>query len=297
MKTQRDIERILDQWFSDGPTVVPDRVIDVATDRIERQSQRPAWRLDWRQLAMNRTFMMATAVAAIAIVAILGYNLLPAGLAGVGGAGSTPTPSPSPIPIVDGPLAAGTYALNLASIPDSGLPSTFPKMIVTVPDGWTGSPGLIVKGIDDATHDPSMAVWPNVYLPTDEVYAHPCQWSGVPQIQPGPTVDGLASALAAVPLRNATTPVDVTVDGYNGKYLEWSVPDDIDFATCDKEDGEARFQSWTGRWQQGPGQVDRLWILDIDGARFVIDAFFLKETTEAERAELTKIMASIRFQP
>ena len=123
------------------------------------------------------------------------------------------------------------------------------------------------------------------------------QWSGVPRIQPGPTVDGLASALAAVPLRNATTPVDVTVDGYTGKYLEWSVPDAIDFATCDKEDGEARFQSWTGRWQQGPGQVDRLWILDIDGARLVMDAWYAKETTAVDRAELTQIMDSIRFEP
>ena len=38
MTQQRDIERLLDQWFSDGPTEAPDRVIDIVADRIERQS-------------------------------------------------------------------------------------------------------------------------------------------------------------------------------------------------------------------------------------------------------------------
>ena len=53
MTQQRDIERLLDQWFSDGPGQAPDRVVDIVTDRIERQSQRPAWRLQWRPLPMN----------------------------------------------------------------------------------------------------------------------------------------------------------------------------------------------------------------------------------------------------
>ena len=45
MTHERDIERILDHWFADGPDEAPDRVLDVVVDRIERQSQRPAWRL------------------------------------------------------------------------------------------------------------------------------------------------------------------------------------------------------------------------------------------------------------
>ena len=45
MTSERDIERILDLWFADGPTQAPDRVLDVVADRIGRQPQRPAWRL------------------------------------------------------------------------------------------------------------------------------------------------------------------------------------------------------------------------------------------------------------
>ena len=48
MNQRRDIERLLDHWFADGPTQAPDRVLDVVADRIERQPQRPAWRLHWR---------------------------------------------------------------------------------------------------------------------------------------------------------------------------------------------------------------------------------------------------------
>jgi hypothetical protein len=289
MTHERDIERLLDHWFSDGPTEAPDRVIDAVADRIGRESQRPAWRLDWRHTPMTPAIKFSAAIAAVVIVAIVGYNLLPRGSSGIGGQGATPsptsTPSPIPIPSGEGLLAAGTYALTLDE--------PFPKLIITLPDGWSGSSGMVAKEINDTT---VVNLITNASAPGDAVYAQPCQWSGT-EIQPGPTVDGFASALATVPLRNATTPVDVTVGGYQGKYLEWSVPNDVDLATCDKQDGEARFMSWTGRWQQAPGQVDRLWILDIDGTRLVMDAWFLKETTEADRAELTQIMDSIRFEP
>ena len=47
--------------------------------------------------------------------------------------------------------------------------------------------------------------------------------------RPGSDVDGLATALANQPLRNATDPRDIVLAGFRGKYLELSVPTDIDF--------------------------------------------------------------------
>jgi len=61
------------------------------------------------------------------------------------------------------------------------------------------------------------------------------------------------------------------------------------------------FESWTAsgwsseRWQQGPGQVDRIWILDVQGQRLVIDAGYMPSATTAERAELNCIVHSIRI--
>ncbi len=240
---------------------------------------------------MTTSFKAAAALAAVILAAVVGFNLM-GGSTGPGAPGPNPSPSPtaSPIPMPAGDLAPGTYAFT---IPYAAPALPFPKVILTLPAGWGRQNGVLgASGPGSGTL---------VFWQVDEVYAHPCQWNQ-PRIRPGPTVDGLATALAAVPLRNATTPVAVTVDGYVGKYLEWSVPDDADFATCDKESGTGYFKSWTAvdggdRYQQGPGQVDRLWILDVNGVRVVIDAHFAKVATEAERAELTQIVDSIRFEP
>ena len=122
------------------------------------------------------------------------------------------------------------------------------------------------------------------------LYGHPCKWQGT-LFDPGPTVDDLAAALVDIPLRNASQPIDVTLDGYAGKYVEWTVPTDIETdeqgnaVDCDTDGGEHFFESWIGdqsgwggdRYHQGPGQVDPLWILDVDGCplrdRRVLDAF------------------------
>ena len=89
MTQPRDIERLLDQWFADGSSVAPDRVIDIVADRIERQTQRPAWRLDWRHLTMNPLAKVGVAIAAVVLVAFVGYNLLPGGSTGIGRPGRT----------------------------------------------------------------------------------------------------------------------------------------------------------------------------------------------------------------
>jgi hypothetical protein len=191
-------------------------------------------------------------------------------------------------------LEAGTYIFGFPQMDAPDKP--FPRVLITVPDGWASYKGFGVAGPRTAF----VGFWSVV-----EVYAHPCHWLG-PKIHSGPTVDELAATLAKVPLRNATSPVDVTVDGYDGKYLEWSVPGDIDFSDCDVGGGVHYFESWTGdslwksdttdRYQQGPGQVDRLWILDVEGRRLVIDATYMPGETEQDRAELAQVVDSIRFE-
>ena len=127
-------------------------------------------------------------------------------------------------------------------------------------------------------------------------------------VDPGPTVDDLVAALEAQPMRHATAPTDVTLAGYSGKYLEWSVPKhwvvtgDGNFKGCDVQpDGYRDFVSWLGaggvgqRWQQMAGQVDRLWILDVNGQRLVIDANYSPGATRAQRQEEAHLVQSVRF--
>jgi hypothetical protein len=86
MNDSTDIERALSSWFEDGPTAMPDRVSTVVADRIGRTRQQRTWRLRGRPIDMNATFKIGAAIAAVVVIAIVGYNLLPqrAGVAGPG---------------------------------------------------------------------------------------------------------------------------------------------------------------------------------------------------------------------
>jgi hypothetical protein len=111
----------------------------------------------------------------------------------------------------------------------------------------------------------------------------------------GPKVHDLASALTSLPGFQATTPVDVTLDGWHGKRLNLTVPENFD---CDLElFGWSRMPdpSWTEA--AGVPGTHQLWILDVDGIRFVIDAAYDAGTPVEMQAELLQIVESIEIQP
>jgi hypothetical protein len=196
-------------------------------------------------------------------------------------------------------LKATTYTYQFQQLDLPG--KAFPKVRITVPDGWS-QVGFFVRSLVGTQRQIAVSFW-NVV----DVYANGCHWLG-PMIHPGPTVDELAVVLAARPLRNATAPAAVSLGGFDGKFLQWSVPTDINFSDCDKDptDGGNYFDSWTGaglsgsgttdRYQQVPGQVDRLWILDVQGRRLVIDAAIWPGATDQDRANLQRVVDSIAFE-
>ncbi len=179
----------------------------------------------------------------------------------------------------------------------------YPSYEVVVPDSWTSDGHFVVKYTFEHPPVLGFGVWD-----VGRVFRDPCQWVGQ-DYDPGPSVDDLVAALVAQPMRNATEPAGVTLAGYSGKYLEWSVPADMksstwtDFDACDIDPSDVihrNFNSWLGngmgnRYQQVAGQVDRLWVLDVDGQRLVIDATYSEDTTAADRDELGSVVASIRF--
>ena len=138
---------------------------------------------------------------------------------------------------------AGTYELELdtAATTKGG---TYPNVRVTLPDDWTNIDGWGVNTGGEAD-----ARWMGItFWHVKDVFVDPCD--GGKRIDPGPSVADLAEALGEQPLRSATEPVGIEVDGYKGLQVEWSVPDDFDFTTC----GDGYFDSWNGRYQQGPGR-------------------------------------------
>ena len=189
-------------------------------------------------------------------------------------------------------LEPGTHVLDLVRrVHREPALVHLPQIEITVPSGWFNFDGWAMsKGPDDKTA--FVTFWD-----VNRVYPTPCRWKYRPMVDPGRGVNRLAAALIAQPMRHATAPTDVVLAGFRGKFLEWSVPTDIDFDDCD----EGVFESWTARgwssdrYQQAPGQVDRIWILDVNGERLVVDASYLPNATAHDRAELDSVVSSIRF--
>ena len=137
MTHEREIERVLDRWLVDGPTEVPDRAFDVVIDRIERQSQRPAWRLLRRDSFVPAYLKPVAAIAAVILVAVVGFDLLPSGPLGIGGPGPSPSPSPTPS------LSPSPTPVQLQTQEWEALPAgtyihdrSTPAVTMEIPDGW-----------------------------------------------------------------------------------------------------------------------------------------------------------------
>lgn len=272
------LEGYLDEY--EGSTPLPEDVRNAIRAQLPSTKQRPAWWPGWRFPEMNNTAKLALAAAAVVVAALVGIRYLLPGDVGIGGPDPTPIPTPTPTPraLVGDALESGTYQFTVLGDV---------SVTLTVPDGWANVQGFGVAG-DGA----AVVVWPSD-AEVSHVYADPCRWhDGFVDPPIGPTVDDLATAFANQPQRGDAAPTDVTIGGYSGKMIELSVPDDIDFANCDG--GE--FHGWEGRFQQGPGQIDRLYILDVGGQRVVIDAHYVRGTSEAELAEQQAVIDSIQLE-
>ncbi len=234
---------------------------------------------------MQRSKIAAVAVLAVAVAVVID-PLRPSSQNGAG----DPTPAPSPLALLslpDGtPLDTGAaYFIEYNSA--LGLP----RIEFTVPGaGWIGY-GDGNFGKQD--HNPLMTPWAVRNLTVD-----PCRAIGAGELDPpvGPTIDDLAAGLVAQAQGNASTPTDVTVGGYPAKRLELSLPDGLDPATC--EGGE--FSRWaesnsTGGHLWVTGQRNIVYVIDVDGARTLIDTVYQPGTTEAALAEAEAVVASMRF--
>ena len=78
--------------------------------------------------------------------------------------------------------------------------------------------------------------------------------------------------------------------------IELSVPAELDLTTCD----QGKFQSWIGSSVTGgandhhrPGQIDVVYMVDVDQSALVIDVSHMPATSESDLAELEAILASM----
>jgi hypothetical protein len=200
-----------------------------------------------------------------------------------------------------GPIEPGTYFID----PDGDV-STPLRVVYEVPaDGWSMWIGA-VKFSDVGAAVVSITTVSN--LVTDGCRDH--SWADPPV---GPSVDDLAAALAELAPFEVTSPAaDVTIYGYSGKHMEWTVPaipvdaegEHGHFTGCvdgdlkswvawfDLTEPEDAFYGYTG-----PGYREEFWILDVEGTRLMIAAETSPGSTPEDVAERDSILDSIQIEP
>ena len=242
-----------------------------------------------RRSSRNRKLSALVVAAAIALLAVV--VVIRAGGEGTGTQpGGQPTGTTEIPPLPWGALEPGRYAVSITSYP-AALDYS-PLVTIDVPEGYEGLGRWAV--LKPGTNQTGLSVWA-----IGQVYADACKWSGT-QLPP-PTVgsaNDLAAALASQEGLRVSTPTDATVDGFAGTYMERTVPAGSKTFRCD----EGVFRVWLdteggNRWLGGAGQLDLLWILDVDGVPLVVDVSLGAEASAQDRAELVQMVESIRIDP
>lgn len=283
MSTDRDTTRIVRSWLEEGVTVLPDRVLDGVLDQLPATRQR---RSLWRWLTLGNVgarARLAIGAAAIVAVLIVGIGLVPS-LTGPIRPGAT-GPSPSPVPTVEpsptGPietsLPPGTYSLE-----------GFPLAVsFTVGEGWARcGEGPLEQGVCRPDGYGALG-----FLIVTNVVADTCA-DALLDPPPGPSVDDLVAAISALPGFTATTPTEVTVDGFAGKQFTVTAPDGPctaprSWATPDRINGV------------GSGEVNLIRIVDVDGTRVVMTGALgpIEAESPAAIARLEQVMDTVTFTP
>ena len=201
--------------------------------------------------------------------------------------------------------------------------SDYRQVIFTLPfDGWASKNGLVYKhpGQPDEV---AFSLWA-----VRDVYDDPCRWqhsalsrldithqTGVVNgaIVLAPYVGGLANQTLRGPIPRAITPVTFmsvwggTTERVTALRIDLSLPAELDISICDK----GQFRSWPVAYNGAEansaasltdesanshhvsGQLDSVYMVNVDRWPLVIDASHMPATSPADLMELRTILASI----
>jgi hypothetical protein len=286
MTTERDPgTRIVLSWLREDAHENAERVLLRALDEVDTTPQRRSWWPAWRTSRMNTYAKLIAATAAVLVVAIGGYQLLPGGsdtgTPTAPPATPTVTSVPTEVPRLpeDGPIEAGTYRMDYG-----------PTLLVTVPPGWV-SYGTSLSNRLEGTNS---GVGLDLFFGQIQVFADACQSEGTEQ-PIGPTAGDLIAALQAQESSDISEPVTVTVAGVPGSRFQISAPSNFDGARCSNGD----LQIWlanegvvlTGVGGATPATV---YVADTPGGRLLFMPYEF-DPTAADIAERDAIIDSIQI--
>ena len=260
--------------------------------------------------------MFATVVVVFAIAGCATGQSVATGAATSATAAPTPTtsppgptpslsksPAPSPALFPNGPLPAGSYTIQpfvgpgglcvgQAGCIEAGAEDDSIRITLTVPDGWKGLEIAIVPSVESYSPPGGAGL---LFMRGGWLYtvSQVCGGSGPdaptgPDIPTGTTVDEFVTALVDHPDLDVTSPVDVTLGGYSGQYLELRAPANTttDELGPDPSGCNYYFVWEPGIYAQGPNALWRIWVLDVDGVRVVVRSDSFPDTTPQVQAQL-----------
>jgi hypothetical protein len=283
MTAPRDPDRLIAAFLEDGTDVLPDWAYDEVRHDIHRTRQRTVIG-PWREPVMSNLVKYGVIAAAVVLFVGAGaYLLRPAPTAIVGTPSPTPASAPTPVPNAVGP---GPVELRYGPW----------SMTVTVPEGavgWSqaeGDSGLFKDyGPDGEEDGPVIIIWSMTGTYVDPCLDHTLK-------QPDPEgVEELIAALGNQPGLTSGPPTDVTIDGYDGQYVETTVTADL--STCADNDG---FWIWASpidhRFVSTGGEVNRMYALDVDGEIFTFDVRLPAAVTDEDRATVEQMLGTLDIE-
>ena len=244
-----------------------------------------------------------TSLAASATATALAPSAAPAAVPTSGPPARDPTARPYPTVV-----AVRVHAGKTQLIPAGPTPV---RLTVSLPGGWEGAnPSMYLKRDSAGPVGLSIGVYSIQHVNT-----YPCRWASHAYTDTAypRTAAGLALALSAfwgqdpnqVPFFSnasiapiSSKPRSTTIGGHSASYVEVLIPSVLDFSQCDA-DQLVLWESADGsvRYGLGPGEIDRLWVVDVHGAPVVIDAALPLLASPSERAELQAIIDSVVIRP
>jgi hypothetical protein len=291
MTAPRDPDVLIRAFLDEGQTDLPDRAFDAVRHDIHHTRQRVVIG-PWTEPRVSLSVRAAIAAAAVLAVGLAWANFGPApGIGTQSTAAPSPTASPRELPFGDLELPLEPGATYITADP------FLVRVTFTAPSGWVGRLGADYLAFTNPTgrDAPAYGVIFGIF---DKVAVDPCNYErGFKGALPGSSVDALVTALTGVPGLDVSTPIDVTVDGYAGKQVTVTAPGSLAGCTM-SPDGYAVWQFPMGT--NNPfvaGQRSRLWIVDVDGQRLVIDLPEAPDQTSQEQADAQAVFDSIQIAP
>jgi len=246
---------------------------------VESNPSVPTRRLIWR-------IVRNVAVAAITTTLIAGCS---------SGVADNPTAADATQPAVStnaSPAASGEATATVGPGRGTGFfGGSVPEVPVsfTLPAGWEADQVFIGK-----SSNPTFGL---AFFDVGNIYAEGCKWVLLDP-PPGETVDDLVSAYAKLPGFGGP-PRDITVDRFNGKQIQYTVPDYDEDECIGGKFGILQHDHTSGMapslWAHSPKQQERLSILDVDGTRLVILVSDTEDMSAQDRVDLDGIFNSIHI--